>query len=1545
MKELKRLLALLLAAVLCLGCFTGSASALPTGERALAAADDPVRVIVRLEGEPTAASAEVRSLAEARLTAQHTALRRTLAASGLRWEENYEYRTLLNGFALTVPRSQVDQLAALPGVRSVHIANRYAPPEAVRMDSANEMTGADWMHESDYTGSGTVIAVLDTGITPDHEAFAVYDGRLEVPKLSADQAKSRIQTLGYGAYLSDKIPFAYDYFDGDDDATDDLSGHGTHVAGIAAGWAQTDDGAVRFCGTAPDAQLLVMKIFSSEDDGGTDSSVYFKALEDACLLGADVINLSIGSPSGFTWDRELEDEVFGDIYGTLRDNGIAVSVAAGNEGSMADGASNRAGPGYLTTDYADYGTLNSPASYAGNLAVASAENARYPVRVLRAGERDIRFYDADEQFFEALYQPGETPLEYTVVPGYGEARDYAGLLIEGRIALVSRGEITFQEKVEAAAAAGAAGLLVYNNEPGELYMSISDYAVPAAAVSQADGQYLISIAETVMPPVAPTPVDESGEDLGTVYCRITSQEECVNGKGYLIVCESAGQVFNAAASPINDPGNTIPVSVTSGFFYVTEELRDAELRMESGNLSAERGYLSCRGTVSEVRFEESPEDLEITVASDGRAEIVSNGCSFRYDAGENVFRFYLPSSGLINDPQARVSLYRLSKAAPFGPTQIGTFVLPAEELSVENPYGSQPSDFSSMGVTPELELKPSLTGVGGSVRSALFGTEDGYAVWSGTSMAAPNVSGGLACLLQYLSETRPDLDRAARMELAEALLLSTARVLTDGDGCLASPRKQGAGLMDLKAAVKARAVITEPVFSLGDKWSGDIELSFEIRSLSEETLTYKLDLNALRDLCETVDLNGDGEPDCIYNTLRGQDVSRRVNLLGDRTVVVPPGETVSVTLTLAPADGLIDEIRADFPNGGWLDGYLSLTDPNFHCDGGEDCPGRNMTDMPKPSSWAHPGIDFVLSRGIFTGLTETTFCPKNYMNRAMMVTVLYALAGKPEPEGENPFTDVKPNKYYTKAVTWASENGIVSGVGDGRFDPNTNVTREQMAIFFQKYALWAGVDTELSADIESYPDFNRVHAYAVPAMRWAVAAGVISGVSTADGTFLDPRGNATRDQVARMFMSFVLNCLETPAQNADLHLSFTAFVGDWTTADLLEHHDWRELVDIQNWLETTVYMEGGTYADWGYTYFDFAHPEVNTDFNMAYAVNGGELDAYGDLYAVWLGDNPYGYVDYSEDRAAISPTGRRDTLWVRPMLRRNAWHLIMTVTDAEIGELYAVDDTEYLPKAVWDADYGQWFSTGDFRFDGRDRSGEPLPGGTKVNVRFYANLAYGKDALGEIAYEDLADEGGKYLEWEFSLTVDDAAPTLDELRWDPSAGTLRFTLTDDQYLAYAVLTPLPEEDEIYPPVWEAVFAAEEAGEAELVTLDLDPGEYYGMAWDYAGNEISFRLSLGSSAKLNPIRFICPEGCTANGTEVWYVSQEGWLTMPDLVGEPEDGEFIGWFPEALEGDWTLEDLEDFAMYDEILWPKAKTQLWGDTYYALLCDGDLYFTVGD
>ena len=1551
MKAGKRLVSLTLALILCLSCWSGAASSSrspETGEtRNSAGADEPVLVILQMEGEPTAACAETRGLAETRLTGQHTALRQSLKASGLRWEEVYEYKTLLNGFALTVSGKDLDKLAALSGVKSLHVANSYAEPADNLTDSSNEMTGAAWMHEGDYLGSGTVIAMLDSGFTPEHEAFGVYDGMLEQAKLSRSEVGSWIDAKGYGTYISVKIPFAcnYDVFHYDD--TEDYSGHGTHTAAVAAGYAQGEDGTVRFCGTAPDAQLLILKIYSSEEPGLANSAVCFKALEDAYELGADVINLNLGSMVT-SWEEKPEYllyEEFDEACQLLRENGVAVTVGAGDKGSMATGSSNRAGSGRVPADYADYGQISSFAAFDSTLTVASVENAACPVHVLRAGDRNIRYYDEDDQFFDKMYQSGEPAMEYTVVPGYGAFEDYAGLTIKGRIALVARGGISDEDKVFAARLAGASAVLVYNDEPGPFRLNAELYPIPAAGLSREDGEYLISLAELTAPSGDPFEPVDSGEDLGPVYYRLTDEAKLVNAKGYLIVSETAGRALTVEPYAPMAPDapypyyNAMPVTITNGTIPRNYDLEQNDLELEYNSLGCGKGYLSCSGTKDELLFTDSPEDLSFEIREDGTAEIECLGCSLRYDSVWKVFCFCLPDSGLIDDPNAKVSIYRRGKALDQVPTQIGSLYIPAEMVCMENPQGWQPSAFSSMGTSSALTFKPALTGVGGSVFSASYGTEDGYAVRSGSSVAAANVSGALACMLQYLREKRPELSPSARMELAEALLMSTARVLTDDEGRIVTPRKQGAGLIDLKAAAEARAVITEPVLSLGEDDTGTFTLRFEVRSLCDQTLTYSLDLTALCDLCEGVDLDSDGETDGLYNALRSRNVSSRMVLLGDQTLIVPPGETVSAELMITPKDELLEELREDYLNGAWLDGFLSLSEPEPPCEGGNSCPGAPFEDMPKPTNWAHPGIDFVLTHNLFSGTSQTTFSPGVTMSRGMMVTVLYALAGKPEPEGENLFTDVKPGKYYEKPVTWASENGIVSGVGEGLFNPNGDITREQMALIMYRFAEYAGLDTDFSADIDGYPDVDRVHSYALTAMRWAVGVGILSGTKVDEEILLDPRGNATRAQVARMFMSFVMKCLEPPVQTAELHLSFIGFVGDWDAAPILEQHDWREIVDIENGLGPA-----SNYA----AYLDYVEFDVNTDVNKAFAMSWSALHDDGGT-TVYLGENPVNKTEYKEAHAAISPDGLVNAVVIRPMPLRESRHLIMTATDAETGELYTAADLRSMPKAYWSAKYRHWSARPEFCFYGKDLNGLALPGGTRVEIRIYADLPWGEDELGAIDFEDLAEQGSDWLEWSFSVTMDDSAPTMEDLRWEPGNCSLSFKLSDDRYLAYGALTPLPEisEDEevYYDPIWTQTFSDDEAGEIHAVTVgNVGFDEYELSLWDYAGNETRIRLSLGQSANLKQVRFVCPEGCSPEGADHCFASYQAFLTVPELKGTPEEGSFIAWISEPLDGVWTWEELEEAALDEEILSPGQTVQVWGETwYYALLAVPGGYTTV--
>ena len=190
------------------------------------------------------------------------------------------------------------------------------------------------------------------------------------------------------------------------------------------------------------------------------------------------------------------------------------------------------------------------------------------------------------------------------------------------------------------------------------------------------------------------------------------------------------------------------------------------------------------------------------------------------------------------------------------------------------------------------------------------------------------------------------------------------------------------------------------------------------------------------------------------------------------------------------------------------------------CDGGKDCPSYKFTDV-KYGDWYHEAVDFAVVQGLFNGMTETTFEPNTPMTRAMLVTVLWRYEGQPE-EGENVFSDVKDGVWYAKAVAWAAENGIVTGVGGNKFDPDGNITREQLAAILFRYSDSKGYETEIRDNLSGFTDRETVGAWAKSAMQWAVAAQLITGNSGK----LDPQGNATRAQVATILMRFIQNIAE-----------------------------------------------------------------------------------------------------------------------------------------------------------------------------------------------------------------------------------------------------------------------------------------------------------------------------------------------------------------------------------------------------------------------------------
>lgn len=175
-----------------------------------------------------------------------------------------------------------------------------------------------------------------------------------------------------------------------------------------------------------------------------------------------------------------------------------------------------------------------------------------------------------------------------------------------------------------------------------------------------------------------------------------------------------------------------------------------------------------------------------------------------------------------------------------------------------------------------------------------------------------------------------------------------------------------------------------------------------------------------------------------------------------------------------------------------------------------------FTDVAE-TDWFYDSVRFVYENGLFQGMTGTLFMPQESMNRAMLATVLYRLAGGPEAVPSHAFQDVPAEAYYAEAVSWAYQNGIVEGMAEGIYAPDQKVTREQMAVMLYRYAKqYAGMATEARGDLSAFPDQGKIAPWAREAMAWAVGEGIMEG---ANGQLL-PGGSAKRAEVAAMLQRF-----------------------------------------------------------------------------------------------------------------------------------------------------------------------------------------------------------------------------------------------------------------------------------------------------------------------------------------------------------------------------------------------------------------------------------------
>lgn len=715
---------------------------------------DKVRVIVELEGKPAIESAisqgvRYKDLSESKKDSIQEVVEKeqdnfisTLKSKKINLDIKNTFTTVVNGVSGTIEYGKIKELEKLPNVSGVYLSNEYEAPVTPNMVTSKEQVGArETWKLLDYKGEGMVVGIIDSGIDPSHKDMILSKGtkpKLTQESLIKAKSKGKPDELP-GKYYTDKVPYGYNYFDKNDDIIDTnpkVSMHGMHVAGTVAANGDEENGGIK--GIAPEAQLLALKVFGNNPEVATTSSdIYIKAIDDAIILGADVINMSLGSTAGFV-DPKSPDQM---AVKRAVNNGVVMSISAGNSNNFA---------GSFGTPFAsnpDIGVVGSPSVSNESISVASLENTHMNVDGLTYtidgdGKGSLGFLSAGKTHPNDVEQKSFEIL----AAGLGKPEEFEGQDFHGKYALVQRGELDFVTKALNAQKAGAAGVIIYNNQSGIVSMA-SDPAItiPQLFLQQTDG------------------------------------------------------------------GNL-------------KEAIDAKKKVE----------ISFTGKKSEMI----------------------------------------------------------------------------------NPSAGQMSDFTSWGLTPSLDFKPEITAPGGQIYSTLNNNE--YGLKSGTSMAAPHVAGGSALVLQKVQKLFPDLEGADKVNRAKLLMMNTAIAVKDPSNNFYSPRRQGAGLMKLDAAVETPVYVTN---------KGTDQGKVALKEINEDTVSFTLTATNYSD--KDVSYHVDTKPltDAVTNSknqLSAQVINNADVTIDNKDLIIPSHQSVDITIKidLSKADTALSALME---NGYFVEGFVTFT--------------------------------------------------------------------------------------------------------------------------------------------------------------------------------------------------------------------------------------------------------------------------------------------------------------------------------------------------------------------------------------------------------------------------------------------------------------------------------------------------------------------------------------------------------------------------------------------------------------------------------------------
>jgi lactocepin len=459
-----------------------------------------VRVIVELEGAPAISQAIQKGVRykdlpetekqelQSEVKTEQSYFLTDVKAESINFDVENTFTTVVNGVSGEIAYGQIDELEKLPNVAAINIVNEYErPTEKPEMITSKEMVQAIQTWNAGFDGKGMVVGIIDTGIDYTHKDMVLNADPAR--KLTQSKVNETITQHSLpGQYYTLKVPYGYNYADKNSTVLDlgpDASMHGMHVAGTVGANGDEANGGIK--GVAPEAQLLALKVFGNDPQmPSTWGDIYIKAIDDGIKLGADVLNMSLGSTAGSVQPNSIEQQAIERAV----NSGVLMSISAGN--------SNQIGSGFLNplASNPDIGLVGSPSVSTSSTSVASIENTHIQLdqMIVKIGTETIPVAFKRQSSPNPIEVFGTTTEKDVVYVGDGAPSQYVGKDVTGKVAFAVRSNTNpnYGEIQKAAEAAGAVGVIIRGTAAHGDYVSMAllSPTIPLVSLGVSDGTML-----------------------------------------------------------------------------------------------------------------------------------------------------------------------------------------------------------------------------------------------------------------------------------------------------------------------------------------------------------------------------------------------------------------------------------------------------------------------------------------------------------------------------------------------------------------------------------------------------------------------------------------------------------------------------------------------------------------------------------------------------------------------------------------------------------------------------------------------------------------------------------------------------------------------------------------------------------------------------------------------------------------------------------------------------------------------------------------------